>query len=582
MNYILDFKNTTTDEQISSYLSENSLTVVKTYNHFDKIFIVSGNSLPPKTDILEHVVEDHDHGISLLENVDIIHFLSVTSEVNLNDEKNWWKIALFNSVDFEKESQQIKKVGSRITVYLLDSGVNLNHIDFSDGRVENLFSFNNDFTDTKGHGTALASVMTGKECGISSAKVKSVKIFDVNQPTLQSDMLSALDAVLVDFLNNGQKRSILNLSWAIPKNDYIEAKLNYLISLGLNVVCAAGNSGAPISDVTPASMKNVIKVGAFNQNFEACDFSNYEGGSHVSVTSNTTNYTDNHRDLFGWAPGEMIYAANKDGTFGYTAGTSVACAIASAVLAHNLDLFYTNDSSAYPSFYFSPYADYESVFFRNNILNLSEKYNSTRNAITTISLDANVGHLDVELNEIRYLNYPYNSFFKVRICDTLNYNKVTYTGLENISTDLKIDNGFLYGKIPDIWNQGIKQFVLPIKLEGIDTKNIVLTLTVANSLEEIRDQNTIISSVDPALSIQLYNDSCCTYTMPSGPCGPNGPGTACYNACGSTCNSPPYFGVAARACGYSGPATKAACSCQCECWVGSPPPGGDTIAVTVC
>lgn len=581
MNYILDFKNNTTDEQISSYLSENSLTVVKTYNHFDKIFIVSGNSLPPKTDILEHVVEDHDHGISLLENVNIIDFVSVASDISLNDEKNWWKIALFNKVDFEKEIQQVKKVGSRINIYLLDSGVNSNHSDFSEGRVENLFSFNNDFTDTKGHGTALASVITGKDCGISSATVKSVKIFDINQPTLQSDMLSALDAVLVDFLTNGQKQSICNLSWAIPKNEYIEAKLNYLISLGLKVICAAGNNGVPISDVTPASMNNVVKVGAFNQNFEACDFSNYEGSSHVTVTSNVTNHSDNHRDFFGWAPGEMIYAANKDGTYGYVAGTSIACAIASATLAHNLDLFYTDESSNYPSYWFSPFTTFESVFFRNDILNLSEKYNSTRNSIATIILDTTIGHLDNELNEIRYLNYPYNSFFKIRICDTLNYNKVTYTGLENISTDLKIDNGFLYGKIPDIWNEGVKQFVLPIKLEGIDIKNIVVTLTVANSLQEIRDQNTIISSVNPTLSIQLYDDSCCTFSAPS-TCGPNGPGTACWNACGSACNGPGFFGVVARGCGFLGPSTKAACSCQCECWVGAPPPGGDTLVVTVC
>lgn len=580
MNYILDFKNTTTDDQISSYISENSLAVIKTYSHFDKIFLVSGNSLPPKTEILEHVVEDHDHGISLLETVNIIDFVSVTSDVNLNDEKNWWKISLFNKVDFEKESQQVKKVGSRINVYLLDSGVNLSHLDFSEGRIENLFSFNNDFSDTKGHGTALASVITGKDCGISNATVKSVKIFDVNQPTLQSDMISALDAVLVDFIANGQKQSILNLSWAIPKNEYIEAKLNYLISLGLKVLCAAGNNGVPISDVTPASMKNVIKVGAFNQNFEPCNFSNYEGGSHVSVTSNLTNHADNQHDYFGWAPGELIYAANKDGTFGYTAGTSIACAIATGVLAHNLDLFYTSDTSMYPNYYFDTYTAYESVFLRNNILNLSEKYSSTRNSITTILLDTNIGHLDDNLSEIRYINYPYNSFFKLRICDTLNYNKVTYNGLENISADLKIDNGFLYGKIPDIWNTGVKQFTLPVKLEGVDSKDVVITLTVANSLQEIRDQNIAISSVDPTLLITLYDDSCCTYSAPL--CGPNGVGTACYNACGTACSQPGFFGVAFRACGFDGPVSKAGCSCQCECWVGSPPPDGDTIAATVC
>lgn len=562
MNIILDFKNTTTEEQISSYISENSLTIIKTYNHFDKIYLVSGATLPPKTDLLEHVLEDHDHGVSLLENVDLIDIPSEVSDVNYNDENNWWKIALFENVDFEKESQVVTRLGSRITVYLLDSGVNLNHSEFVDNRVQNLFSFNNDFSDTKGHGTALASVITGKQCGISNATVKSVKIFDVNQTTLQSDMLNAFDAVVVDFLTNNQEPAIVNLSWSVPKNTYIESKIDYMISLGMKVICAAGNSGMPIADVTPASMPGVVKVGAYNQNFEACNFSDFEGGSHISVTANEVNHSNAMEMLFGWSPGEKIYTATKDGGFAYASGTSIAAAITSAVYAHNMDINYTTDKNI--MFYNTPVFFYYLVFSRKNILNLPEKYSSTPNRISTLKMFQEEPFYDTTLNEIRIVAI-YGQYLKYKLSDRIKFTKVKYDyNLSTISDELFIDNGYLYGTINDTWNEGTKQFSFPITLESTtEILNLTVTLTVGHNYKQMMEDNTPTSSVDPALAITLLNDNCCSWNGSS--CVQTGPGnctTACINCCSS--DGPFGFGYAVfvTACGGF---DKASCCCDCEC-----------------
>lgn len=564
MNYILDFKNTTTDEQISSYLTENNLSVIKTYNHFDKIFIVSSLNLPPKTDILEHVIEDHSGAISFLENTDIITYNSAPININLTEEKNWWKIAVFNKVDFDQENQLLNRLGSNITIYLVDSGVDLSHPEFIEGRVQNLFSFNNNFTDTRGHGTALASVITGKDCGISNATVKSVKIFDTNQPTLQSDFLSAFDSIVLDYIQNNQKLSIVNLSWSIAKNSYIESKIDYLISLGIPVLCAAGNSGVPITEVTPASMPNIIRVGAFNQHFEPCNFSNYLGGSHISVTENQTNYSENASDMFGWSPGEMIYSAKLDGTCGYSAGTSVACAIASAVLAHNEDLYLTNDGVIFPSFSTIPLRVLlnKFLFSRSSILNLQSPYNLTPNTITTMLTELPSVYHDLNLNEIRIIGM-FETYIKIKLCDEKIYQKITYPDLSFISPDLKISNGFLVGTVRNNTELKHQQFNFPITFTKNDDSslNLTLTLTLGDTIKDLKEANVPTSSIDPAITITLQDDACCQYT--GGSC-QNVSLDACTNSCGLTCIDGGYDGSLGGTC----IGTKTAnCSCSCLCCV---------------
>lgn len=581
MDYILDFKNHASQEQINQFLTDNNFTVIKTYNHFENIFLVSGDNPPPASDILEKVTQDSNNPISLLDtNVDIVTLASEVTDINLNNEQNWWKIALLEKVDFDQETNQVKKYGSRATVYLLDSGVNTNHAEFANNKVVNLFSFNNDFTDTKGHGTALASVISGVTCGLTIATVKSVKIFDVNTATKQSDLLSAFDTVAVDFLQNGEKFSIVNLSWVIPKNEYIEDKINYLISLGLTVICSAGNSGQTIQTVTPASMSNVIKVGSFNQNFEPCNFSNYVGGSEISVTAGTTNYTDTGGQLFGWAPGEMIYAATKNGGFGYVAGTSVSAAIASAVLAHNGDLKLTNDGSVGSviktttffntpnKVYLIPGLTFKSIFIRKNVLQLPGTYASSPNNIATLRVNSLKPNIDESLNEIRHI-VGYNLPFKTTIFDREKFNKVTYPDLSAISPLLKIDNGFLYGSVENLNDLPAEKFTIPITVSQDDqnAQTFTVTLVVIKSIEDLKNSNVSISSVDPNMQISLQLSACCIWTGSA--CTDDG--DACDIACAQTFANTCGGTVNPSSTGCQGP-NKAGCCCVCVSSVITDPP----------
>lgn len=384
--YIIDFVNSTTDEDINEYLTACGATVVKSFSAFEKLYLVEATTEPSVTDIVEHVIHDNTNHIQLLSTVivadstfgEVVIDGSVPMITVDNDDKNWWKLYSLAEPDLDASEYVTNRRGTGSIVYVLDSGVDFSHPEFDGVDTHNLFSFNGDFTDKNGHGTALASVIAGKTCSITNATVKSVKIFDSTVPTKQSDMLNALEAIHQDYLISNAEHYIVNASWSIPKNEFIENKIRELMSYGIFFVVAAGNSGQPISDVTPASMLEVLTIGSYNNNLLPSNFTDYTGESSVTYTSGTTN----HGELDGFAPGEMIWAATLNGGYGYVAGTSISAAIQSAALAYNFATGFI------PPIEYSTSSTHlyhrQTGLGRRDLLDLSDpKYSSSNNQVTT-------------------------------------------------------------------------------------------------------------------------------------------------------------------------------------------------------
>lgn len=329
MKFLIDFNQTATTEQINLYCQNNSLTIVSTYNEFDKVYLVSASVTPPVTEIVETVIQDEDNPINLVSYPinEGDKFAKVQFETELD--LNWWKVAVQAMPDYTKETQTVERRGQNAIVYVVDSGIKMDHPEFEFSTVSNLYSFNSDFTDYNGHGTAIASLLCGKTCAISDPIVKSVKIFQSGVNTLRSNLVAAFDAILSDVDANTNKFHVVNLSWSIPRDLYLESKIRLLVDRGVWVVAAAGNSGTTIEDITPACMPEVFTVGAFGTNLEPCNFSNYTGPIV------TTNGVVNTGELDVWAPGNEIRIATIDGNYATAGGTSLAAAIQSAAIAYN-------------------------------------------------------------------------------------------------------------------------------------------------------------------------------------------------------------------------------------------------------
>jgi subtilisin family serine protease len=279
MRYIIDFKDAVLQHEIDNHIlstaNTHNIRIIKHYKGFGNVFLIEADVKPELTDLIESVIEDENNSIKLL-GVDLVLTDSIeTTTFDIEDTKNWWKVASVNNLDFDETIHTHTIRGFNSTVYILDSGIEENHPEFVGVDVTLLHSFTDNFTDTKGHGTGLASLISGKTCGLTGASLKIVKIYDVNKPTLQSDLLHAFDQVLADYTANGRKPSVANLSWGIPYNSYINSKIQVLINQGIFVVVAAGNAGVPIENVTPASIANVLTVGSYDQSLKPCDFSNY-------------------------------------------------------------------------------------------------------------------------------------------------------------------------------------------------------------------------------------------------------------------------------------------------------------------
>jgi len=387
-NYIIDFSDNATEDEISQYIVTHDCTIVKTFLSFSKVLLVSALEIPPKTNIVEEVVVDNAHPFKLHE---IFSPTGIPPTGNktlvTNDINNWWKVYSLKDVTFENATIDVPIYGKGVDVYLIDSGINKDHPEFANANVVLLHSVNGDFIDTSGHGTALGSLIVGETCGITSATLKVVKLFDASTTTLQSDFLAALDAILVDYVTSGSAFSVVNMSWAISKNAFIERKIQSLINIGMAVVVAAGNSGVPIEEVTPASMVDVYTIGSFNQDFKPSSFSNYTNPTITSLTASDSNYGS----IDCWAPGEEIWAANVNGGYGFVAGTSAAAAICSAALAYNVNKTWISPTT---NTLYSILKDstgkleWEGLTLstRKNLLNLSDiKYLSSKNEIITFT-----------------------------------------------------------------------------------------------------------------------------------------------------------------------------------------------------
>lgn len=270
---------------------------------------------------------------------------------------------------WSKEALTIsEKKGDDVLVAVIDSGCNINHehlqdniISFSDGiedpnaiyhginltGTEKLDYNEYDITDNYGHGTAVASVISGANSNGSftgvarNSKIVPIKISD--QKTFDTTVI--LNAIYaVDYYNNHiatipgnnpQKITVVNMSFSFKqargyKNNPSCLKIALdKLAQSCVIVAAAGNDREGTNGFFcnfPAAYDSVIGVMAYAPDMKLARYSNYNNvGSFYEVA----------------APGTYIKAANfadNDG-YGYLSGTSFATPIVAGAVALYLSNF---------------------------------------------------------------------------------------------------------------------------------------------------------------------------------------------------------------------------------------------------
>lgn len=236
----------------------------------------------------------------------------------------------------------IVKGGSSTIIALLDTGVSLNHEDLK-GNLLSGYTIGNptgygapqNWTGTdKSHGTACAGILGAVDNALGVKGIMYAgKILPVNiapyistyaYPSGFAHNREIAEAIRWACNNNAK---VLSCSWRLSSSNDVDEAINEAIANNVVVVAAAGNDGS--SSVSfPASMENVIAVGAIDRNGKLCSFSNR--GPKLDVVAFGSEITTTNTAL---TVGTTLV---NDYTSGFN-GTSAACPQVAGVVALMLE-----------------------------------------------------------------------------------------------------------------------------------------------------------------------------------------------------------------------------------------------------
>jgi hypothetical protein len=200
-----------------------------------------------------------------------------------------------------------------LVIGMMDSSIQQSHECFDSTAVTEQVFYPSAAQSVYAHGTAMASVFTAT-CGVLlNARIYNAAVFGQAPGGLvlasAADLIRGLDWLLAS------EPDVINLSLSGPPNSMLEVALTLLIDRGVRVVASVGNEGPAAFPRYPAAQAGVIAVTAVDQHMKI--YPRAVRGKHVQFS----------------APGVGVRLADEQGGFALKAGTSVAAALASAVLA---------------------------------------------------------------------------------------------------------------------------------------------------------------------------------------------------------------------------------------------------------
>jgi len=207
--------------------------------------------------------------------------------------------------------------GEGVFVYVLDTGIYLEHQNFAGRAVFGANFVDSVVTDQNGHGTHCAGTIGGSTYGIAKqVRLVAVKVLGANGSGSTAGVIRGIEYVAAQHDAVGGP-SVGSMSLGSASDGGKNAAIAAAVARGVVIVVAAGNSNGNACNYYPASSPDAISVGATDTDTDG-------SGNEIDIRSSFSNYG---RCVHVFAPGSAITSCGitSPTSSRVLSGTSMAC-----------------------------------------------------------------------------------------------------------------------------------------------------------------------------------------------------------------------------------------------------------------
>ncbi|WP_199042568.1 S8 family peptidase [Glycomyces salinus] len=186
------------------------------------------------------------------------------------------------------DAYEYEYTGAGTTAYILDTGINLDHEEFAGRLAEGYDAIDSggDGDDCNGHGTHVAGTVGGTDYGLAKdVTLVPVRVLNCEGSGSYAGIISGIDWIT----ENAAGPSVANMSLGGPFSQALNDTVAGAVDAGVAFAIAAGNEGQDACNVSPASERSAITVGATDDRDGAASFSNF--GECVDILAPGVNIT---------------------------------------------------------------------------------------------------------------------------------------------------------------------------------------------------------------------------------------------------------------------------------------------------